>query len=101
MMKTVLVPRGGATERLRQLVREYVPKRARLAVQRLLRRPVAPPPGQVRFGDLRRTTPTASDFGFARGGPVDRYYIESFLNKPRARIGGRVLEVGDDTYTRR
>ena len=101
MMDPVPVPRGRSTERLRRLVREHVPVRALLAVQRLLRRPVAPPPGQVRFGDLRRTTPIASDFGFARGGPVDRYYIESFLNNNRARIRGRVLEVGDDTYTRR
>ncbi len=57
--------------------------------------------GRVRFGDLRRTRPLASDFGYARGGPVDRYYIESFLQQHEADVRGRVLEIGDDSYTRR
>jgi SAM-dependent methyltransferase len=57
--------------------------------------------GHVRFGDLRRTTPIARDFGYERGGPIDRYYIEHFLNANRTDIRGRVLEIGDDTYTRR
>jgi SAM-dependent methyltransferase len=55
----------------------------------------------VQFGDLRRTTPIASDFGYSRGGPVDRYYIESFLEQRRLDISGRVLEVGDASYTNR
>jgi SAM-dependent methyltransferase len=55
----------------------------------------------VRFGDLRRTTPIAGDFGYGRGGPVDRYYIEAFLAGHAADIRGRVLEVGDDAYSRR
>src|SRR5690606_26479980 len=38
---------------------------------------------------------------FDRGQPVDRYYIEHFLEKNRSDIRGRVLEVGDDAYTRR
>jgi SAM-dependent methyltransferase len=40
-------------------------------------------------------------FGFDRGRPVDRYYIEQFLAAHRADIQGRVLEVEDDSYTRR
>jgi len=59
------------------------------------------PPGHVRFGDLRRLTPMSSAFGFDRGQPVDRYYIEAFLGRNAADIRGRVLEVGDATYTRR
>jgi len=59
------------------------------------------PPGDVRFGDLRRLTPMSSAFGFDRGQPVDRYYIETFLGRNAADIRGRVLEVGDATYTRR
>jgi len=55
----------------------------------------------VRFGDLRRTTPISRYFGFDRGQPIDRYYIERFLRRNAAAIGGRVLEVGDDSYTRR
>ncbi len=58
------------------------------------------PPGDVRFGDLRRLTPMSGAFGFDRGQPVDRYYIEAFLNRHASDIRGRVLEVGDATYTR-
>jgi glycosyltransferase involved in cell wall biosynthesis len=60
-----------------------------------------PPVGAVRFGDLRRCTPISRRFGFDRGLPVDRYYIERFLSLNRDSIRGRVLEIGDDTYTRR
>jgi SAM-dependent methyltransferase len=55
----------------------------------------------VSFGDLRRLTPVARAFGFARGLPVDRVYIESFLEFNALAIRGRVLEVGDNAYTRR
>jgi hypothetical protein len=57
--------------------------------------------GAVGFGSLRRTEPISRDFGFVRGGPVDRYYIEGFLSRHAGDIAGRVLEIGDDTYTRR
>jgi SAM-dependent methyltransferase len=46
-------------------------------------------------------TPIARNFGFDRGLPVDRYFIEGFLHHNRAFIRGAVLEIGDDTYTRR
>jgi SAM-dependent methyltransferase len=60
-----------------------------------------PPPGAVHFGDLRRLTPISRAFGFDRGQPVDRYYIEGFLERHAPDVRGRVLEVGDDSYTRR
>ena len=60
-----------------------------------------PPVGRVRFGDLRRCTPIGRRFGFDRGLPVDRYYIERFLSDHRDDIRGRVLEVGDASYTKR
>jgi SAM-dependent methyltransferase len=40
-------------------------------------------------------------FGYGRGQPVDRYYIENFLARHARDIQGRVLEIGDDNYTRR
>jgi SAM-dependent methyltransferase len=86
---------------VRDLARRVVPQRVRHALRRLAGRPVTPPPGRVRFGDLRRTTPIAPDFGYSRGGPVDRYYIEGFLARHADDIRGRVLEVGDATYTHR
>jgi SAM-dependent methyltransferase len=87
------------SDRIRELVRRIVPLHARHAALRLVGRPVTPAPGHVRFGDLRRTTPISSDFGYARGGPVDRYYIEGFLARHAADIRGRVLEIGDASYT--
>jgi SAM-dependent methyltransferase len=56
--------------------------------------------GSVRFGDLRRLRPVSRTFGFDRGTPVDRWYIERFLDRHRLAIRGRVLEIGDDRYTR-
>lgn len=62
---------------------------------------VSPAIGRVQFGDLRRVTPISRSFGFDRGQPVDRYYIEHFLAFHEADIRGRVLEIGDNGYTRR
>ncbi len=56
---------------------------------------------KIDFGELRRIEPVTRDFGFSRGQPVDRRYIESFLQRHAADIRGRVLEVGDDTYSTR
>ena len=39
------------------------------------------------------------EFGFDRGKPVDRWYIERFLNEHRADVRGAVLEVAESTYT--
>jgi SAM-dependent methyltransferase len=60
----------------------------------------SPAVGEVSFGSLGRVTPISRKFGFDRGHPVDRYYIENFLAHQAADIRGRVLEIGDDTYTR-
>ena len=59
-----------------------------------------PPVGTVRFGSLRRLTPVSRDWGFDRGQPVDRYYIEQFLSVHASDIRGRVLEIDNDNYTR-
>jgi len=66
--------------------------------QRRLR---VPPVGGADLGDLRRTAPISRAFGFERGQPIDRYYLERFLALHAQDIHGRVLEVGDDGYTRR
>jgi glycosyltransferase involved in cell wall biosynthesis len=65
------------------------------------RRRTQPKPGAVRLGDLDRLEPIDGDFGFGRGTPIDRYYIESFLARNAADIFGRVLEIGDNAYTLR
>jgi SAM-dependent methyltransferase len=56
-------------------------------------------PKSIRFGDLRRTTPIARGFGFERGEPIDRYFIQKFLAQNGDVIRGRVLEIGDRAYT--
>jgi glycosyltransferase involved in cell wall biosynthesis/SAM-dependent methyltransferase len=66
-----------------------------------LRERVTPPVGWVRLGNLRRLTPLSREFGYDRGLPIDRYYIEDFLSRRNMDIRGRVLEIADDTYTRR
>ncbi|MEO8764193.1 MAG: methyltransferase domain-containing protein [Ginsengibacter sp.] len=40
-------------------------------------------------------------FGLDRGTPIDRYYIEGFLNNHRALITGHVLEVAESHYSRK
>ena len=43
--------------------------------------------------------PVSREFGFDRGKPVDRWYIERFLAQHRADVRGAVLEVAESTYT--
>jgi SAM-dependent methyltransferase len=51
--------------------------------------------------DLTRTSPLSTNFGWDRGTPVDRYYIEQFLREQAPLVRGKVLEVGDASYTRK
>ncbi len=53
------------------------------------------------LGTLRRISPLSAEWGFDRGTPVDRYYIEQFLVEQQADIRGRVLEVRNSDYTQR
>jgi SAM-dependent methyltransferase len=55
--------------------------------------------GKLRFGDFGRNRPISSDFGFDRGKPVDRYYIERALGDYAELVRGRVLEVCGRDYT--
>jgi SAM-dependent methyltransferase len=54
-----------------------------------------------RWGNLRRSAPFSTEFGFDRGTPIDRYYVDDFLGRHRALITGRVLEIQGSGYTRR
>lgn len=55
----------------------------------------------IDFGSFSGTAPISREFGFDRGLPIDRYYIEAFLERCAQDIRGRVLEVGDATYSQR
>lgn len=55
-----------------------------------------------------RLTPTSSYFGFDRGTPIDRYYIQQYLSRfggsegyATGAIRGRVLEIGGREYVDR
>ena len=50
---------------------------------------------------IGRPEPVSRQFGLDRGQPIDRYYIEGFLQANAASVFGRVLEIGDDAYSRR
>lgn len=72
-----------------------------IAKTKLRRLTLWPPVGLVRFGNLRRVTPIGPVWPNERGCPLDRYYIENFLEQYAADIKGRVLELGDAAYTHR
>jgi len=52
-------------------------------------------------GALRRTTPISNHWGYDRGQPIDRYYIERFLGQHRSDIRGDVLEAKENLYVER
>jgi SAM-dependent methyltransferase len=82
------------------VARFLLPERShRWARRQQLRFGCWPPRGSIRFGTLRRLRPISRVFGFDRGQPIDRYYIEKFLLAHAQDIRGAVLEVGDEAYT--
>ena len=88
----------GLESRLRNAIR-----RAPLPVRRALRRMTrsGPAPGLIRWGDLRSTLPFDRDWGYGRGTPIDRVYIETFLEAHASDVRGRCLEVLNSKYTER
>ncbi len=92
-----VIPRAAVT--LKRILPTSVRRALRLGRSLIARPP--PSVGRVDMGDLRRIHPISQDFGFDRGRPVDRYYIESFLARHANDITGRVLEIGSADYTHR
>lgn len=82
---------------LKSLANEHLSKKAK---KRLIKLFAWPPVGFVRFGSLKRLKPISNDWGFDRGRPIDRYYIENFLHAHREDIKNNVLEIGYNTYTK-
>ena len=70
---------------------------ARLAGHPPVRRALRP----IRWGNVRRTTPFSRRYGFDRGTPIDRIYLDEFFSSHADDIRGRVLEVDAPVFTRR
>jgi hypothetical protein len=45
--------------------------------------------------------PISREFGYDRGQPICRYYIDQFLQQNAGDIQGRVMEVADASYTKK
>jgi SAM-dependent methyltransferase len=85
---------GSATADARRAVVGEAPGRA------LRRARAEPRVGSIDLGDLGTTRPVSPGFGFERGTPVDRHYIDRFLERHTEDVSGRVLEISEDRYTR-
>ena len=59
--------------------------------RRVAKRLRKPPVGWVRFGSLRRTEPVSRLYGWDRGRPIDRYYIETFLAAAAVTVAAAAL----------
>jgi SAM-dependent methyltransferase len=47
---------------------------------------------------ITRVRPYSERWGFERGRPVDRFYVERFVTAHRADVQGRVLEIQSSSY---
>lgn len=52
----------------------------------------------VWWGNLRKLKPVDDCWGFRRGLPIDRYYINAFMKRNQNHIQGRVLEIAEPWY---
>lgn len=55
----------------------------------------------MNLGRIGSGKPLSLDWGYERGTPIDRYYIEGFLGRHQSDVRGRVLEIQEDDYSRR
>lgn len=83
--------RRGLTS-LRQRIRDRLLREIRAHRRRL---------GHAFRPNIWTVEPVSRNFGFDRGTPVDRFYIEQFLAGEAGSIRGNVLEIEHDLYTRR
>jgi SAM-dependent methyltransferase len=98
--RTIIAPlTGSEQEAVSRGWRRYVPARVRRRL-RPIRRAYVDWRRQrsLDLGDLRRVTPVDTNWGFERGTPVDRVYVEQFIGMHAADIRGHVLEIAAADY---
>ena len=104
--------RGGFREALRARFRRlpapvrHLARRSTLRLPSAVRRLLATvdpdcPPGTVSWGSFRRASPFSRSWGYDRGTPIDRVYIEEFLALHAEDVRGACLEILNADYTRR
>jgi SAM-dependent methyltransferase len=55
----------------------------------------------MNLGRIASAKPLSDSWGYDRGIPIDRYYIEAFLARRASDVQGHVLEIQEDDYSRR
>lgn len=85
-----------------RLARRCLPEPARAGLQHAAQTVKRTIPGsRVQWGNIGDRAPFSDFWGWDRGLPVDRYYIERFLKANEAAITGSVLEVQTPQYSGR
>lgn len=79
---------------LLELLRNQVPPPVRRRIRQRLQRLTRP----AWLHALHPAAPLSAHWGHDRGTPLDRYYVEAFLEEHRADLRGHGLEVKDSTY---
>ncbi|WP_157496737.1 methyltransferase domain-containing protein [Hahella ganghwensis] len=55
---------------------------------------LSPVVGHLDWGDFNRKSPFCHSFGFSRGTPIDRYYLDKFVSCIRHQVKGVTIEIG-------
>ena len=53
---------------------------------------------KTNWNNLRKTKPISNDYGWSRGKPIDRFYIEKFLDTNKILIKGDCGEISEARY---
>jgi SAM-dependent methyltransferase len=61
---------------------------------------LVPSRGKVNWGSLGAYVPISTGFGFERGTPIDRYYLNRFIEEVRSQVRGVVIEIGGSLNNR-
>ena len=94
-----ITPKSSIIAAIWQTARRRLPEPFVQTIKQMWLRAGGPAVGNVDLGDLARISPISRNFGFDRGTPIDRYYIDDFLARNASDITGRVLEIGDASYS--
>lgn len=86
---------------IRRAKAPFLHTRLHRTYQRYFHRSWPPPFRGIRWGDMASIEPVSRDFGYDRGNPVDRFYIENWLQDRSGDVKGHVLEVSEDAYSKR